>query len=71
QVTFAKLMMLNPVAQIIQDLRHFIVYSGNTTVSELIENPVIVAIPYILPVVVYLLGITVFRKNAKKFAEIL
>ncbi|HGA1339020.1 TPA: ABC transporter permease, partial [Streptococcus suis] len=32
---------------------------------------VIVAIPYILPVVVYLLGITVFRKNAKKFAEIL
>ncbi len=65
QVTFAKLMMLNPVAQIIQDLRHFIVYSGNTTVSELIENPVIVAIPYILPVVVYLLGITVFRKMPK------
>ncbi|CYU38342.1 ABC transporter permease [Streptococcus suis] len=71
QVTFAKLMMLNPVAQIIQDLRHFIVYSGSMTIRDLIQNPLIVAIPYVLPIIIFILGYIIFNKNSKRFAEIL
>ncbi|HEM5243310.1 TPA: ABC transporter permease, partial [Streptococcus suis] len=31
QTNIAKIMMFNPLAQIIQDLRHFLIYSGNMT----------------------------------------
>ncbi|HEL1619949.1 TPA: ABC transporter permease [Streptococcus suis] len=71
QVTVAKIMMLNPIAQIIQDLRHYIIYSGNMTIRDLISNPLIVAIPYLLPIIIYIIGYVVFNKNAKRFAEIL
>lgn len=71
QTTFAKLMMLNPIAQIIQDLRHFIVYSGSTRGWDLINNHSIALIPYVLPFVVFAVGYMIFNKNAKKFAEIL
>ncbi|MBO4126429.1 ABC transporter permease [Streptococcus suis] len=71
QVGVAKIMMLNPIAQIIQDLRHFIIYSGSMTIRDLISNPLIIAIPYILPIIIYIIGYIVFNKNAKRFAEIL
>ena len=71
QATFAKLMMLNPIAQIIQDLRHFAIYSGSMRGWDLIENPWIALIPYLLPVVIFGLGYYIFNKNAKRFAEIL
>lgn len=67
----AELMMLNPMAQMIQDLRHFIVYSGSQRGWDLISNQYIALIPYLLPVVVFVIGYVIFNKNAKKFAEIL
>ncbi|HEM3578286.1 TPA: ABC transporter permease [Streptococcus suis] len=71
QTNVAKIMMLNPIAQIIQDLRHFLIYSGSMTIRDLISNPLIIAIPYILPLIVYVIGYVIFNKNAKRFAEIL
>ena len=71
QVTIAKLMMLNPLAQIIQDLRHNIVYSGSLTGWDLIENKIFAIVPYILPVIIFVLGYLIFHHQAKKFAEIL
>ncbi|SDB28671.1 ABC-2 type transport system permease protein [Streptococcus henryi] len=71
QVTIAKIMMLNPLAQIIQDLRHFIVFSGSMRGWDLIGHKAIALIPYVLPVLVFGLGYYIFHKNAKKFAEIL
>ncbi|CYU70970.1 ABC transporter permease [Streptococcus suis] len=71
QTNIAKIMMLNPLAQIIQDLRHFLIYSGNMTLRDLISNPFIIVIPYLLPIVVFALGYIIFNKNAKRFAEIL
>lgn len=71
QVTFAKVMMLNPIAQIVQDLRHFVIYPGNMTIRDMISNPLITLIPYLLPVVIFGLGYVVFKKQAKRFAEIL
>lgn len=71
QVTVAKLMMLNPMAQVIQDLRYFLVYSGSDRGWDLIHNHVIGLVPYLLPFVIFGIGYVIFQKNAKKFAEIL
>lgn len=71
EVTFAKVMMLNPIAQIVQDLRHFVIFSGNLTVRDVFDNPVYVLIPYLLPLVIFVIGYKVFTKEAKRFAEIL
>ena len=70
-VLVAKLMMLNPMAQIIQDLRHFIVFSGSTRGWDLMDHYWIALIPYLLPVVIFGFGYYIFNKNAKRFAEIL
>ncbi|MGT2667193.1 ABC transporter permease [Streptococcus rifensis] len=67
----AKLLMLNPLAQIVQDIRHFIVFSGNPRGWDLINNKMIAIIPYIIPILIFVIGLFIFRKNAKKFAEIL
>lgn len=69
--TAAKIVMLNPVAQIIQDLRYFLIDKANVPVWQLINHKSIVAIPYILPFLIFALGFYVFNKQAKKFAEIL
>ena len=45
-------MMLNLLAQIIQDLRHFVVYSGSMRGWDLINTPWIAAFPYVLPVLI-------------------
>ena len=67
----AKIMMLNPLAQIIQELRHFIVYKGSMTSWEIFSNKLFVAFPYVLSILVFIVGYVIFNRNAKKFAEIL
>lgn len=71
QFTVAKLMMLNPIAQIIQDLRHFIVYNGTARGWDLYGNHIWGLIPYLLPIIIFIIGYSLFIKNAKRFAEIL
>lgn len=71
QASIAKYMMLNPMAQIVQDIRHFIVFQGNPRGWDLIGNKAIALIPYLLSVVIFALGLFIFKKNAKRFAEIL
>jgi ABC-type polysaccharide/polyol phosphate export systems, permease component len=69
--TIGKIMMLNPMAQIIQDLRYILTSNQNIIVSHLIHNPFIVAIPYLLPLVVFAIGIWYFNKHSRYFAEII
>lgn len=71
QITIAKVMMLNPLAQIIQDLRHYIVFSGSMRGWDLINNRLLASFPYLLPVLIFGFGLYIFNKNAKRFAEIL
>lgn len=71
QAAIAKYMMLNPMAQIIQDIRHFIVFEGNPRGWDLLANKAIAVIPYLLPVLIFAVGLLIFKKNAKHFAEIL
>ncbi len=69
--TVGKLIMLNPMAQMIQDARHLMIHPANITTWNLIQNPLIIAIPYLIPVIIFFIGLTVFNKNASRFAEIL
>ena len=38
---------------------------------QIINNKAIVMIPYVIPFVVFIIGVVVFNKHSKKFAEIL
>ncbi|HEM3667659.1 TPA: ABC transporter permease [Streptococcus suis] len=70
-VLAAKLIMLNPLAQIIQDMRYFVIDRANIPVWQVINNKAIVMIPYLIPIIVFVIGVMVFKKHSKKFAEIL
>lgn len=65
----AKLLLMNPVAQAIQDVRHFVVTSESITVASLFQNQMIVLIPLGVVVVTFIGGALYFKKNSKYFAE--
>lgn len=65
----AKILLLNPVAQIIQDARYNVVTHQTVTTDSLIDNPFIVIIPYVLVVLSIIVATIYFRKNSKYFAE--
>jgi ABC-2 type transport system permease protein len=65
----AKLLMLNPVAQIIQDARYNLVTHQTTTITDLMHNPVIIAIPLMIVLVAIVLASWYFKKSSKYFAE--
>lgn len=67
----AKVMMLSPLAQIIQDARYLLTSSETATTWKMISNKGIAIIPYLIPFIVLLIGFSIFNKSAKKFAEIL
>ena len=67
----AKVMMLSPLAQIIQDARYLLTSSETATTWQMISNKGIAIIPYFIPFIVLLIGFSIFNKSAKKFAEIL
>ena len=101
-LSLARIMMLNPMAQIIQDMRFALTNANlpaaiptlpgvkagvntNPTIWELYSKNVgglmmgapasthsyMIVIPYLLPFVILALGIWVFTRSSKKFAEIL
>lgn len=65
----AKVLMMNPVAQIIQDARYNTVTNQAVTVDSLINNPFIVAIPYVLVAALIIVASWYFKKSQKYFAE--
>ena len=70
QVTIAKLMMLNPLAQIIQDLRHFVVYSGSMRGWDLFNTPWIAPFPYVLQVLIFVFVFFFLIKMPKRLPKI-
>ena len=70
-VTASKILMLNPMAQIIQDVRYLFTYSGTETVWNYIGNIWVAIIPIIIVIIVAIVGVLYFRKNSKKFAEMI
>lgn len=66
---YAKLLLLNPIAQIMQDMRHVIVSPKTMTVGSLWHNSMIRLVPVVVVVALAVVSIQYFRKRAKYFAE--
>lgn len=67
-----KLMLLNPAAQVIQDIRHNLIAPLTTdTIWMLSDNLLFQLIPVVLTFVLLGLGIHVFKKYSPKFAEVM
>jgi len=67
--TAAKLLMLNPVAQIIQDARYNMVTHQTITTWSLIDNPFLASVPFLIVLLFITLASIYFRKRARFFAE--
>lgn len=65
----AKVMLMNPVAQIIQDVRYNLVTTQTDTVWNYLGNFWIALVPIVIVVVFSFLAARYFRKNSRKFAE--
>lgn len=71
-LSIAKLvLMLNPIAQIIQDARHLVVTTQTETIWRLVGQQcwLLKLIPLLIIVIVLLVGVTVFRRRSPYFAE--
>ncbi len=68
----SKIMLLNPIAQTIMDVRHNLLSPEDIpTVWTWVGDPILSLIPYALTALLLWLGVHVFRKNSSKFAEVL
>jgi ABC-2 type transport system permease protein len=65
----AQVMLLNPVAQIIQDARYNVVTHQTVTTDSLIQNPLFATIPYVIVIVAIILASWYFKVSQKYFAE--
>ena len=66
----AQLLMLSPIAVIIQDARYFLVSQKDVVTNhQIIDNPLLLALPHAIVACVALLAAYYFAKNQKYFAE--
>lgn len=71
-LSVAKLvLMLNPIAQIIQDARYLVVTTQTETIWGLVGQQcwLLKLIPWLIIAIVLLVGVTVFRRRSPYFAE--
>lgn len=68
-VAFQKLIMINPMAQAIQDARSVLVTKEATTITEAYGYGAIRILPIAICLVVLFIGIVYFRRESKYFAE--
>lgn len=67
--SFQKLLMINPAAQVIQDARNVLVTKETLTIAEVFGSPMARLIPVAITLIIFILGILYFKKEAKYFAE--
>jgi ABC-2 type transport system permease protein len=65
----AKIIMLSPVAQVIQDARHAVVTQDTITGGQLYSHWYVVVIPFIIVGVTIIVGGLYFKKRSSQFAE--
>jgi len=68
-INLQKLLLLNPMAQAIQDSRNVLVTQETITTAEVFSNPYARLIPIAISVIILVLGALYFRKQSKHFAE--
>ncbi len=65
-----KILLLNPVAQIMQDLRYMLVSSDKTTtIDKLFDTPYATLMPLAIVAIVFIFAVWYFRAHSKSFAE--
>ncbi len=67
--TIAKIFMLNPLAQIIQDIRYVAITPETITYHNLFTWPYWRIVPIIIIILMLFVGIKVFKKSEADFAE--
>lgn len=67
--TIQKLLILNPMAQIIQDARYALITKQTMTIATLYHNKWVWAIPIGLIIVISVYSVIYFRKRSRYFAE--
>lgn len=65
----AQLLMLNPIAQVIQDARYNLITHETARTGDLILNPYIVVVPLVIVAVSIIFATWYFKKTQKYFAE--
>lgn len=65
----AKIMILNPMAQIIQDARYFVITNDSMTISSIYSNPYIRFVSIAIVILIAIIGIIYFKKKSPNFAE--
>ena len=68
-LNIAQLMLLNPVAQTIQDIRSVVVTPETVTTASLFHNPFAELIPLLIVVATAVLSVIYFKKRSSSFAE--
>lgn len=65
----AVLLVINPIAQAIQDARYFGVSQGVATAHTITDNIFVLTAPYVITIAVFVCGALYFRKRSPYFAE--
>jgi len=65
----AQLLMLNPIAQIIQDARASVIWADTPTITSIFNNPYMHIVPITFTILLAVLAGLYFRKRSPKFAE--
>ena len=68
-LTLQKVILLNPMAQTIQDARYVSITKETTTAYTLFEGGWYKLIPFVIVIVVLIGGLAYFRRESKYFAE--
>jgi ABC-2 type transport system permease protein len=66
---FLHLIMLNPLAQIIQDARHVLVTNQSDTIATVFDSSYARSISFAIVLVLFIAGAAYFKKKSKYFAE--
>ena len=66
---YARLLILNPMAQIVQDARYVLVTPQTETISQLYGTPWVRAIPIGITLIMVATSVVYFRRQSRSFAE--
>lgn len=64
-----KILMINPIAHVIQNARSVVTYDGTIATADVFNNAAVGFVPVVLSFVALLVGYWYFMKNAHMFAE--
>lgn len=68
-VSFQKLLLINPMAQAIQDARNVVVTQEAITIAEVFQTGAVRLIPITITLITLIIGVLYFRRESTHFAE--